>query len=52
MPAIEFPRSSSADFSTDIATAFRAFLKNVKAPVKAILGPWNHTFPHDAAPGP
>ncbi len=21
-------------------------------PVKALLGPWNHTFPHDAAPGP
>ncbi len=28
------------------------FLENVKAPVKAILGPWNHTFPHDASPGP
>jgi uncharacterized protein len=22
------------------------------APVKALIGPWNHTFPHDAAPGP
>ena len=21
-------------------------------PVKALLGPWNHTFPHDAVPGP
>jgi uncharacterized protein len=28
------------------------FLENVNVPVKAILGPWNHTFPHDAAPGP
>jgi putative CocE/NonD family hydrolase len=28
------------------------FFENVKAPVKAILGPWNHSFPHDAAPGP
>lgn len=28
------------------------FFENVKAPVKAILGPWNHTFPHDADPGP
>jgi len=27
-------------------------LERVKAPVKAIIGPWNHTFPHDAAPGP
>ncbi len=27
-------------------------LEQVKAPVKAIVGPWNHTFPHDAEPGP
>ena len=27
-------------------------LQQTKAPLKAIVGPWNHTFPHDAAPGP
>jgi predicted acyl esterase len=27
-------------------------LEQTKAPVKAIVGPWNHTFPHDAVPGP
>lgn len=27
-------------------------LELTKAPVKAIIGPWNHTFPHDAVPGP
>ena len=27
-------------------------LEQAKAPVKAIIGPWNHTFPHDAVPGP
>jgi len=27
-------------------------LQQVKAPVKAIIGPWNHTFPNDAEPGP
>ncbi|MFY9531862.1 MAG: CocE/NonD family hydrolase [Candidatus Acidiferrales bacterium] len=27
-------------------------MTNVKAPVKALLGPWNHTYPHDAVPGP
>lgn len=27
-------------------------LEQVKAPVKAIIGPWNHTFPNDAEPGP
>ena len=26
--------------------------EQVKAPVKAILGPWTHTFPNDAEPGP
>jgi predicted acyl esterase len=27
-------------------------LQEMTAPVKAIIGPWNHTFPHDAVPGP
>jgi predicted acyl esterase len=26
--------------------------EQVKAPVKAIVGPWNHTFPDEAEPGP
>ncbi len=26
--------------------------QQVKAPLKAIVGPWNHTFPNDAEPGP
>jgi predicted acyl esterase len=26
--------------------------EQVKAPIKAIIGPWNHTFPNDAEPGP
>lgn len=25
---------------------------NVKAPVRALLGPWNHKYPHFAVPGP
>jgi putative CocE/NonD family hydrolase len=28
------------------------FFGKTKAPLKALLGPWNHTFPHDAEPGP
>ncbi|MFZ0410526.1 MAG: CocE/NonD family hydrolase [Candidatus Acidiferrales bacterium] len=28
------------------------FFENTKAPMKALLGPWNHTFPDDADPGP
>ena len=28
------------------------FLEKVHAPVKALLGPWNHTWPNDADPGP
>jgi len=27
-------------------------LTQTKAPIKAIVGPWNHTFPHDADYGP
>jgi putative CocE/NonD family hydrolase len=27
-------------------------MAGVRAPVKAIVGPWNHTFPHEAEPGP
>lgn len=27
-------------------------MANLRTPVKAIVGPWNHTFPHDADPGP
>jgi putative CocE/NonD family hydrolase len=27
-------------------------LENVKAPVKAMIGPWEHCFPHDAWPKP
>ena len=27
-------------------------LANVKAPVKAMIGPWDHYFPHDAWPAP
>ncbi len=26
--------------------------EQVKAPIKAIIGPWNHTFPNEAEPGP
>ncbi|MFZ1034378.1 MAG: CocE/NonD family hydrolase [Candidatus Acidiferrales bacterium] len=28
------------------------FFEYSKAPIKALLGPWNHTFPHEAEPGP
>ena len=27
-------------------------LAHVPAPVKVLLGPWNHTYPHNAVPGP
>jgi predicted acyl esterase len=28
------------------------FFEKSKAPIKGLLGPWNHTFPHNAEPGP
>lgn len=27
-------------------------LERCRVPVRAIVGPWNHTWPHDAVPGP
>jgi uncharacterized protein len=27
-------------------------LAHASAPVKVLIGPWNHTFPHNAVPGP
>jgi uncharacterized protein len=27
-------------------------MTHLKSPVKALLGPWNHTYPNDAEPGP
>jgi len=27
-------------------------MMNLKSPVKALLGPWNHTYPNEAEPGP
>ncbi len=28
------------------------FFEYSKAPIKGLIGPWNHTFPHEAEPGP
>jgi len=28
------------------------FFEKSKAPLKALIGPWNHSFPHEADPGP
>jgi putative CocE/NonD family hydrolase len=28
------------------------FFEKSRAPIKALLGPWNHSFPHNAEPGP
>ena len=47
------PRScSSAAGSTATATASRACCSTSKAPVKAIVGPWNHDHPDSSEPGP
>lgn len=27
-------------------------VERLRAPVRGIVGPWNHSFPHDATPGP
>ena len=47
-----FPVSSSAACSTAIATVSLDMLQQTKAPLKAIVGPWNHTFPARRRPRP
>ena len=39
-------------FSRRLSRQHAAIFRKFKAPIKAMLGPWNHTFPHDAEPGP
>ena len=51
-PSIDVPVYSIAallDGYRDFATAM---LDNLKAPIRAEIGPWNHAYPNNGAPGP
>ena len=49
---IEVPTMLIGGLLDGYRDAVPRMVQQLKGPVKAILGPWNHTFPHDASPGP
>jgi uncharacterized protein len=51
--AYKIPTFMIGGFLDGYRDSIGRFLESAKnAPVKALLGPWNHSFPHDAQPGP
>ena len=44
--------STSVAGTTAIATVIPRMLEHVKAPVKAMIGPWSHAWPHEPYPKP
>lgn len=49
---IQIPSFLIGGFYDGYRDSIPRMLANVKSPVKAIVGPWNHTMPHNADPGP
>lgn len=45
---IRVPSFLIGGFQDGYRDSIPAMLEQTKAPIKAIVGPWNHTFPHDA----
>jgi len=52
LDAVQIPIFLVGGFLDGYRDSIPRMLEHVRAPVKAIIGPWNHTFPHDAVPGP
>jgi len=50
--AIEVPTMVIGGLLDGYRDSVPRMVRDIRGPVKAILGPWNHAFPHDAAPGP
>jgi len=49
---IQIPSFVIGGFLDGYKDSIPRMLENVKAPIKALLGPWNHAMPHSASPGP
>jgi uncharacterized protein len=49
---IKIPSFHIAGWYDGYRNSLPRMLKNVKAPVKALIGPWDHDFPHNAAHNP
>ena len=50
--AIRIPAFLIGGFYDGYRDSVPRMLEHLKAPVKAIVGPWSHAFPHDAYPRP
>ena len=50
--SIQIPVFLIGGFLDGYRDSIPRMMANLRVPVKAIVGPWNHTFPHDAEPGP
>jgi hypothetical protein len=49
---LEVPALLVGGFLDGYRDSVPRMLEHVPAPTRAIVGPWNHAFPHDATPGP
>lgn len=49
---IEIPSFHIGGWYDGYRNSLPRMLENLKAPVKALIGPWNHTFPHQPYPEP
>ena len=52
LESIHVPMFLIGGFLDGYKDSIPRMLERVHAPVKALLGPWNHSFPHHAVPGP
>lgn len=50
--ALQVPVLASSGWADGYSNAVTRLLENVKAPVKGLIGPWSHKFPHLGEPGP
>lgn len=49
---IQIPVFMIGGFLDGYRDSIPRFFEHLHSPVKVLVGPWNHTFPHDASPGP
>jgi len=50
--AIECPVYAVGGWADGYTNAVPRMMEGLQCPRKALIGPWAHVFPHDAAPGP
>ena len=51
-PAVQVPVLSVGGWADNYMNTVAHLVENLKVPVKGIVGPWVHQYPHSAVPGP